>query len=258
MSRSARCFVDTETDGVHDKRRPWETAIIRRDEAGERSIVITVKDPDLSLAQPKGLAVSRFYERHPQHRASTPPPIGGGVVEVFVPEAQAALLVLEWTRDAEMIGIVPSFDTECLGAMLRRHGLEPEWHYQPTDVAVKTEGWFSAAHHLTGAPLPIDTQNSEDISRAFGVEPPDKMLRHTAFGDADWVRRWWDQLAADRSIATGSESALSFFDVDRLRDVVDLVVDSPETATVEQVRFVAAELLARLGTPSRRYAGTGR
>jgi len=58
------CFIDTETDGVHPGRKPWEIALIRRDETGEHEQSFFV-DIDLSTADPFGLRVGRFYDRHP-------------------------------------------------------------------------------------------------------------------------------------------------------------------------------------------------
>ena len=36
---------------------------------------------------------------------------------------------------------------------------------------------------------------SDDLSRACGVEPPAPEERHTALGDARWVKRWYDRIA---------------------------------------------------------------
>ncbi|MCK8670968.1 hypothetical protein M1M07_07535 [Rhodococcus sp. HM1] len=35
---------------------------------------------------------------------------------------------------------------------------------------------------------------SDDLSRACGVEPPAPEERHTALGDASWVKRWYDHI----------------------------------------------------------------
>jgi len=35
---------------------------------------------------------------------------------------------------------------------------------------------------------------SDDLSRACGVEPPTPEERHTALGDARWVKRWYDHI----------------------------------------------------------------
>jgi hypothetical protein len=57
-------FLDTETTGVHPAREVWEIGMIRRDDEGEREIQFFV-DVDLSLADPFGLSIGKFYERHP-------------------------------------------------------------------------------------------------------------------------------------------------------------------------------------------------
>src|SRR4051812_48622816 len=66
------CFIDTETDGVHPGRNPWEIAIIRR-EPGEPTAAArvwrTFVDIDLSdTPDGFGLGIGGFDDRHPMGR----------------------------------------------------------------------------------------------------------------------------------------------------------------------------------------------
>jgi hypothetical protein len=193
-------FVDTETTGVHPGRVPWEIAIIRREPDGEESMWVgQVDDPDLSNADPFGLKVGGFYERHWQYgnKGSTP---------LVASEETAARIVEEATRGAHIVGVVPNFDTETLDAMLRRHRLIPAWHYHLIDVEALAVGYLhgriTEARMHVGDEVPMDRWTtalplpwrSDDLSRACGVEPPSEEDRHTALGDALWAKRWYDAI----------------------------------------------------------------
>jgi hypothetical protein len=86
-------------------------------------------DVDLSEADPFGLTVGRFYERHPTGMF-----LANGSVSAdnyyessrwdnsqIVGKHQAAKVVASWTHGAHIIGAVPNFDTETLDTLLRRH-----------------------------------------------------------------------------------------------------------------------------------------
>lgn len=201
------CFIDTETTGVHPDRRVWEVAIIRRDENGQQERVWQVSDVDLSNADPFGLNVGRFYDRHGLY---------GNESQVdLVPEKVAARFVEEATRGAHLVGAVPDFDARTLDPMLRRHGLIPAWHYHLIDVEAMAVGWLRAQGYGTctcgaydrgevGHPAEADCKifypvtdlpwKSNDLSHACGVEPPTSNERHTALGDARWAMRWYDAM----------------------------------------------------------------
>ncbi|MBS1693107.1 MAG: 3'-5' exoribonuclease [Actinobacteria bacterium] len=180
-------FLDTETTGKGSCRRPWEIAIIRRDVTGDREITlyVDVADLDLPHADPEALAISRFQQRHPQR---------DGVLNVpnahLVPASTAAAVVQRWTVGARVFGVVPSFDTSCLEALLERHDRAPLWHYQPWDIAVLATGYLIARQ------IPVQ-RSAEATSLACGVAAPTPNERHTALGDARWVRRLYDRLFAE-------------------------------------------------------------
>lgn len=252
-------FLDTETNGLHADRRPWEIAWIRRETDGtETERCIQIADVDNTNAELKGLQVGRFHERWkggPKVVATLTVEsmnwnLGlGGVrgAETNLLEFDAAHLLERVTRGAIIVGAVPNFDTEVLAAMLRRHKLCPSWHYQLVDVETLAAGWLAANSALTppsdsltekrtqryekeqqlrdaykdgnfekiqasekavcdaqdaesreweksAAEFVAPPWRSDDLSRACGVEPPTEEERHTALGDARWVKRWYDHI----------------------------------------------------------------
>lgn len=178
-------FVDTETTGVNPRfRRAWEIALIRRESNGhERSITVFVRldDLDLGHADPDGLSVGRFADRHPQNGGA----LGPG--QYLLDEAAAAQLVQEWTSGTALYAVNVAFDADVLAALMARQGLRARWFAQHDIRAY-------ARQHLarTGRPA----ASTEDLSVQCGVELPVARVRHTAMGDADWVRRWFDQMCA--------------------------------------------------------------
>lgn len=189
-------FLDTETTGLHDDRRAWEISMIRRD-AGAHDTTITlfihVEDIDLAHADPTGLPVGRFHDRHPTFGA----PLGPD--QLYLSEAAAAEIVDDWTSGAEIFGVRPRFDTVTLANALQRHGRTPRWWRDPVDITDLARGWMLARGRLP-------RRNPEALSAQCGVDIPAPQLRHTAYGDAEWVQRWYDALhapaLADRDAAS--------------------------------------------------------
>jgi hypothetical protein len=191
---TALAFIDTETTGLHPERLPWEIAVILRESDGdERELLLQIEDVDLSRADPRGLAVSRFFERHFDYNAESTMPCD------VVPERRAAQLVEQYLRGAHIVGCVPNFDTDTLDAMLRRHRLLPGWHYHLIDVETLAVGHIAARGEPPAPPWKSDT-----LSLSCGVQPPTDAERHTAMGDARWVRRWYDALmTGGQAVRTG-------------------------------------------------------
>ena len=185
MSQQPIVFLDTETTGVHPEREVWEVAMIRRDQAGERETSFFVHGVDLSKADPFGLRIGRFYDRHPDYRTGTKGQRHTG--------EETARLVEHWTRDALIVGAVPNFDTEVLSVLLRRHGLIPSWHYHLIDVEALAVGYLHGK--VLDAQWLGQKWESDKIGAALGIDPTPEDERHTALGDARWVMRWYDRIA---------------------------------------------------------------
>lgn len=198
-------FVDTETTGVHPGRRAWEIAIIRREPDGtETTLHVFVADVDLSEADPFGLKVGRFYERHPAF-ARTPEVAAaiahGRALGLEVPKDEPCLdeddlapMVERMTRGAHLVGAVPNFDAEVFAAMLRRHRLTPAWHYHLIDVEALAVGYLAGRRPFDGSDPVALPWSSDALSRACGVEPAGDDERHTALGDAKWAMRLYDAI----------------------------------------------------------------
>lgn len=182
--------VDSETTGLDPFRHEmWELAIITADHDPDLGIVnekeFAVHLPvDLSKADPTGLRVGRFYERYnPQHIADP------GV---------AARAVAKMLDGRTLIGAVPNFDEKFLERWLRRFDQCGVWHYHLVCVENLAAGWLmgrAAGVELAGEStdgfkddrhVAMPPWNSNELSRAIGVEPDD-FDRHTALGDVEWA-----------------------------------------------------------------------
>jgi hypothetical protein len=186
------CFIDTETTGVHPGRLAWEIAMIRRDGAGQFEWLYQVNPIDLSNADPFGLQIGGFYERHFSIRSQWVQEHSD--ITMIRDEKEVVRVVEEVTRGAHLVGAVPSFDAATLDPMLRRHGLIPAWHYHVIDVEALAVGYLSQRPDALDATRWAPPWNSEDLSRACGVEPAGEGERHTALGDARWAMRLYDAI----------------------------------------------------------------
>lgn len=195
-------FIDTETDGLHPGRRAWEIGMIRRDDGGERECRMFLP-LDLKYADPQALRVGGFWERHPVGRR-----LSGKAVAVddsapccptpeqpVTPVHDAAKKIMEWTFEAHLVGANPAFDAHVLDRLLRAEGYLPSWHYHLIDVEAMALGWLVA--HGSAFPSDLIPWRSDALAGACGVEPAPESDRHTALGDARWVRDWYDRMAGE-------------------------------------------------------------
>ena len=171
-------FLDTETDGLHPHRKAWEMAMVRRDVDGTEQTCSIFVRINLATADPHGLTIGGFFDRHPDGRKLTgKPPVGPANVWST---HDAAKRVLEWTFGATIVGAVPSFDTDVLARLLRNEGLVPMWHHRIRCVEALASG--HVGRELGGL---------ADCMDALGLDFPEAD-RHTALGDARAAKRIWD------------------------------------------------------------------
>jgi hypothetical protein len=186
-------FVDTETDGIHSGRKVWEVAVVRREPDGTEVPWQAFVDIDLSTADPFGLRVGRFYDRHPLGRdfSGLDQPRderGPG----WIGTAHAARRVARLTHGAHVVGAVPSFDTEVLDRLLRGHGLIPAWHYHLICVEVLAVGYLRAKGVEIDPPY-----SSEELAETLvgaGRLSAAEHERHTAMSDVRFAMRMYDAI----------------------------------------------------------------
>src|SRR6266567_5528857 len=121
------CFIDTETQSLRPDRRAWEVGLIVR-EPGRPDVehwwLIDGRDLDLGNADPASLRIGRFYERHPHYRLDRE-----STGTDTDSEYDVLRLVEVITRGAHLVGAVPNFDADVLGARMRANGICPSWNY---------------------------------------------------------------------------------------------------------------------------------
>jgi oligoribonuclease (3'-5' exoribonuclease) len=182
-------FVDTETTGLDPEHHEvWDIALIEEDGTEHEW---HLRPHSLHDADETALRLTRFYERVEEAgvREET-------IEEGYPKRARTVQRPRFWTRASahqiageiatltagqHIVGAVPSFDARFLAKLLRSEGLAPAWHYHLIDVETLIAGRLGLRPPL----------NSEDLSRAIGVEPQ-LFDRHTALGDARWVRAQYE------------------------------------------------------------------
>lgn len=188
-------FIDTETTSLRPDRRAWDIALIVRENDGtdmEYQWFVLAQDLDLGNADPMALKIGRFYDRHPQA-------VEAARYNLPASEYEVLHHVERLTRGAHLVGAVPNFDAEVLGARMRANGICPSWHYHLIDVEALVVGYVAHKAKTLREQLP-DTNfepwpplpwKSDALAEAVGVKMHEGD-RHTALGDARWARDIYD------------------------------------------------------------------
>jgi hypothetical protein len=165
-------FLDTETTGLDpDRNEIWDLAFIRDGKEYEYRF-----SPDLSRADPIALKIGHYYERIQKAALTDDVPPAGDAR--YSAEGIAHLLY-----GRHIVGACPSFDDAFFKRFMLSNGqARSTWHYHLIDVEA-----------LIAGRLAIEPPwKSDDLSRAIGVEPPSDQDRHTAIGDARWVKQMYE------------------------------------------------------------------
>lgn len=198
---SAMVFLDTETTGLSLDDDIWEFAAIRREADG------TQTEHHMFIEHDAMRCANLPESFRADHRKRYPET---GVLTQF--EAAYRIHALLSDRP-HVVGAVPNFDTERLVILLGKHGYTPGWHYHLIDIENLAVGYLAGvAGRAIDEALMDDREppyivvsrlqppwNSDDLSRAVGVDPPGDGERHTALGDARWAMAVYDAImrAAD-------------------------------------------------------------
>lgn len=187
---SAIVAIDTETTGLSLDDDIWEFGAIRREEDGTETTTHLFLQHSTAKCQqlPESFRLDherRFPASHTEDWH----------LDVLDQKSAAHAIANLLNDKPHVIGAMPNFDTERIALLLRRHGREPRHHYHLIDVENLAVGWIYGRYgtkdeaEARAVSLPWD---SDELSRAVGVEPPGEGERHTAMGDARWCLRLWD------------------------------------------------------------------
>lgn len=200
-------FVDTETTHLSAEiGEAWEVAVILREFEDDGEYADTeylwefAIDPAPGHFDPEALRIGRWHERRQLATGTDTAAFTGQIPAVHMPRAEAIDAIVNVLRGAIMVGSNPGFDDRHLRKLVGPGGAQ--WHYRPVDIATLAAG-FRYGQASSGAyggdfawrtDYPQVPYRSYDLSRAVGVEPPDKDVAHTALGDARWARDVFDAI----------------------------------------------------------------
>ena len=179
-------FLDTETTSLLYSRRIWEVGFISRTEDNEqKEHQYFIGDVDLTDADLTSLKIGGFFDRHPQYRTGPE-----RFKDYTWSEHEVARSLEMELRNSTVIGAVPSFDTNSLEDLFRRHHLRSSWHYHLMDVENLAVGYLKGR----GMKGLLPPWKSDELTELMAVTPASPEERHTALGDARWAMRMWDKV----------------------------------------------------------------
>lgn len=242
-------FIDCETTGLMPAyHEPWEVAIITGAGAEHEWRWM----PRLARADPMALAMNGFYDRTAdlvEHGDSALVSYMGpdGSAPVWVSRARAAMGIARLTVNAELHGANPAFDAAMLAPWLAANGAVAAWHYRVVCVETLVAG-------LYGMRAPW---SSADLSRRVGVDP-DGFDRHSARGDARWVRAMYQAWLAAAAMMSprpsdtteGKAAAPSEGDEAARREPMDPGEPAPVPPPPKPARAASPELAQEKPAPA--------
>lgn len=180
------CFTDTETSGLyHDKGHEiWEVGVILRDDRGVETERHWWLPLEMSKADSFALKVGKYHERHPHgYEYEAPVEVSPHSDRMVQAKKDFAEEFAKLTYGASLVGANTQFDAGFLRKLLLENGATPEWDYHLVDVENMVAGRLGIA----------PPWSSTELSILAGVDPKD-YERHTALGDAKWVRDLYDRV----------------------------------------------------------------
>ena len=171
-------IIDTETLGLDPLIHPiWELAVITGGE--EYHWFIRVDGVDGEFADPVALDLNGFDERYDEAAA--------------VPDYKLVPELAELLDGKAIVGANPHFDLTRLTPWFARMGRDVPWHYRPVCIESVLYG-VNLGYLLAesnGSSVDVPWRALDLYERVTGLTQPDED-RHTALGDARFVRQLWE------------------------------------------------------------------
>lgn len=182
MTPEAIAIIDCETTGLTPEDEIWEFACIRREPDGTetRTILHIEHDQYLMTDLPERFIVdhdTRFGANREVHS-----------------RVDAARIIHAALDGCHLVGANPAFDAGMLTRLLRVANLDPSWHYHLIDLEAATVGYLLACQDDIPIPWRSDDLAAQVGVPTTGADGRPLYDRHTAMGDVEWCRDWWDAL----------------------------------------------------------------
>jgi hypothetical protein len=101
--------------------------------------------------------------------------------------------VCQWTAGATIVGVVPSFDADCLAATFARHGVKPGWNDELVDVVPLATAAVRAVRPSAGTDL-------RGAVQAMRGQAADRSPAPHGVGRRPLAIRWYDRLREMRPL----------------------------------------------------------
>lgn len=182
-------FTDTETTGLSLEDDIWEFAAIRREpDDSETEYHLFIEHDRARCARLPQSFREDHYNRYRDHRAYSQASAAEYIANVVFHRAPGNDL-------PHIVGAVPAFDATRIEILLNRYGYGRPWHHHLIDVEAMSLGYlYGVYRHVNTLPVTALPWISDELASVCGVESASDDERHTAMGDARWVKRWYDKM----------------------------------------------------------------
>lgn len=208
---TVHAFGDVETTHLSaEVGEVWEVAIILRDKSGQTEHVWQFAprtiDPEVHGA---ALRIGRFHERFAVPDGCTAAYTAGGDIDPMTRD-DAVTEIAATLKDAVLIANNAAFDDRHLRKLLALREEEQPWHYRPTCVMARAEGylWATDPQWMAEQEEAAGQISSRTLSRRLGVQPPGDGVAHTALGDARWVMAVHDAITTPGIVRAWADDEL--------------------------------------------------
>lgn len=190
-------FLDTETTGLGPDDEIWEFAAVRRFDRDGAEVALHIQiEHDRSKAVELPEKFYADYNSRYNPAVAMPAGIAAEKIRHFLlPVVTRDLAIDErHVQKTHIVGANPAFDAGKLATLFAKFDLVPTWHYHLIDLEAATVGYLLACQDDIPIPWRSDDLAAQVGVPTTGADGRPLYDRHTAMGDVEWCRDWWDVL----------------------------------------------------------------